>query len=169
MPRREPRRTRIIGDASQPDRVRVVDQRPQQALALRQMPDPLDGPRRHAHMHELGQPSARRDHPERRVLGTDQVPRRLRDPPQHHRERQVPDHHLVRPQQTSQPALGGHHLLCPLHQLREQLVQLQARKIREGQRTGLTPRCPQCPCPTFGGQPTRRVGVSITASRSCRW
>ena len=133
----EARRARVVGDARQPDRLGILDQRTQQPLALRQVPDPRHRFRGHAHVYELGQSTGRRDHPQRCVPRADQLPRRVRDPPQQHRQRQVPDHHLVRPQQPPQPPLGGHHLLRPLHQLPQQLVELQARQIGEGQPDGL--------------------------------
>ncbi len=57
----------------------------------------------------------------------------LDDPAQQCRQRQVPGHHLARVQQAAQPALGAHHLLGPLDQLAQQLVQLHPREVREGQ------------------------------------
>ena len=52
-------------------------------------------------------PPSGADHPQRRVARADQLARRLGDPPQQHRQRQIPDHHLVGPQQPPQPALGA--------------------------------------------------------------
>ena len=138
VPGREARRARVVGDAAQPDRLRVLDQRTQQPLALRQVPDLLHHVGRHADVDELGQIPVRADHPQRRVARTDQLPGRLRDPAQHHRQGQITGDHLGGPQQPAQPALGGHHLLRPLHQLPQQLVQLQPRQIRERQRSCVT-------------------------------
>jgi hypothetical protein len=39
---RESRRAGVVGDAPNPDRDRVLHQRPEQALALRQVSDVLD-------------------------------------------------------------------------------------------------------------------------------
>ena len=133
VPGREPARAAVVGQGGQSDRVRVIDQRPEQALALRQVPDPgrdLDG---HADVHELRQPTARRDHPQRGVAGTDQLPGRLGHVPQHRRQPQITDDELVGPQQTPQPALGAHHLLGPLDQLSQQLVELQPPQPRKHQ------------------------------------
>jgi hypothetical protein len=178
---RKARRARVVGDAGQSDRSRILDQRPQQSLALREVPDPLDCPRGHAHVHELGQSTRRRDHSQRRIARTHQLARRLHDPPEQHRQRQIPDHHLASPQQTPQPPLRGHHLLRPLHQLPQQLVQLQAGQIGEGQRNRLIGR-PVCtaighgiPLPSArpSVRPVRGIGISarqvfLAASRRTR-
>ena len=89
-------------------------------------------------MDELDQIPVRADHPQRRVARTDQLPGRVRDPAQHHRQGQITGDHLVGPQQPAQPALRAQHLLSPFHHLPQQLVQLQSRQIRERQRSCVT-------------------------------
>ena len=111
---------------------------PSSPLPCGSVPDPLHRVGRHADVDELGQSPSGRDHPQRRVARTDQLPGRLHDPPQHHRQGQITGDHLVGPQQPAQPALRAHHLLRPLHQLPQQLVQLQPGQIRERQRSRAT-------------------------------
>ena len=87
----------------------------------------------HADVHELGEPAVRGEHAERGVPGPDQLAGGLGDPAQHHRQGQPAGDRLGGAQQPAQPALGRHHLLRAIHQLRQQLVQLQARQVEERQ------------------------------------
>jgi hypothetical protein len=59
MARREARRARVVADAAQPDRPRVVDQRAEQSLALREVRDPADDDVGHPGVDELRQASGR--------------------------------------------------------------------------------------------------------------
>ncbi len=43
----------------------------------------------------------------------------------HHRQAEVRGHHLVRPQQPTQPALGGQDGLGAIHQLCERFIELE--------------------------------------------
>ena len=112
---------------AQPDRCGVVEQRAEQALALRKSPDPRDrvlgsmpswtnsasppdGP---------STPSAAYRAPTSSRAGVD-------DAPQDGGQVQARRYQLVGAQQGPQPALGTHDLLCPVDQLAEQLVELQA-------------------------------------------
>ena len=56
---------------------------------------------RHADVDELDQIPVRADHPQRRVARADQLPGRVRDPVQHHRQGQITGDHLVGPQQPA--------------------------------------------------------------------
>jgi hypothetical protein len=133
---RESGRARIVPEIMQPDRVRIIDQRTEQPLALREVTDSPDRVRGHPGVHELRQPALRREHPEGGVPRTDQFPGRLDDPQQHGIQTQVRDDRLIGPQQPAQPALGGPDLLRSLDQLVEKLIQFQAGHIGKGQSVG---------------------------------
>ena len=68
-----------------------------------------------------------RDHPERGVLGADELAGGLDDPTEHDGKREVADDQLVGAQQPPEPPLGGDHLLGAVDQLAEELVQLETR------------------------------------------
>jgi hypothetical protein len=126
----EPDRAQIIGDPVQPDRVRVVDQRSQQTLALGKVADLPGDLGVDAHVDELIQPAVRSDHTQRPVAGVHQLAGRLDDPVQNHCQVQFARDHPVRLQQPAQPAVGGAHVLGPVDQLREQLVELELGDVR---------------------------------------
>ena len=129
----EARRAGVVGEVAEPDRARLVDQGAEQALADRKVPDPVDEGRRETDVDELGQPAVRGEHAERGVAGADELPGRLHDAVQHLGQGQPARDHVVRAQETPQPPLGGEDLLCALDQLRQQLIELQPRQVREGQ------------------------------------
>ena len=106
---------------------------PSRPLPCGRCPIRVDDLGGHADVDELGEPAVGAITPERGVAGADQLPGRLDDAPQHRGQRQLAGDHLVGPQQTPQPALGGHDLLRALDQLRQQLIELQPRQVREGQ------------------------------------
>lgn len=142
--------------------MRIVDQHPQQALAVRQVPDPFDVLGGHTDMHELGQPTVRRDHPQRGIPGPDEIAGHLRDPPQHHRQAQVEGDHPAGVQQATQPPLSGHHLLGTRDQLLQQLIQLQTRHLHEPQFRVTTTAATATGTPATGGRVTGRGGRAHT-------
>jgi hypothetical protein len=99
--------------------MRIVDQRPEQALPSRQVPNPVHGLLIHPNVDELLQPAGRRQHPQGRIPGIHQSTGGLRDPPQHYRQGKITDDHLDGGQQCAQPALCRHDILRSGHQLRE--------------------------------------------------
>ena len=129
----EARRAGVVGEVAEPDRARLVDQGAEQALADRKVPDPVDEGRRETDVDELGQPAVRGEHAERGVAGADELAGRLHDAVQHLGQGQPARDHVVRAQEAPQPALGGEDLLRALDQLRQQLIELQPRQVREGQ------------------------------------
>jgi hypothetical protein len=76
----------------QPQRARLVDEQPEDALAGRQVPDLLAHLIAQPDVGELHQAAVRPDHPDRRVPRPDQLDRGLQDPGQHLRQRQVAGH-----------------------------------------------------------------------------
>ena len=113
MPRREPRRLRMTGQVSEPERDRLPDQQPEDPPAPGQLTDPGD------------QLPVTAQHPERRVPGTDKVPGRRHDLPQHHRQAHLPCYQGIGAQQSAQPSLGGQHIIRAIYQLHQQLIQFQ--------------------------------------------
>ena len=113
-------------------------------LTGRQVTDPVHLVGVHADMDELFQPAVRSDDAERAVPGVHQIAGGLHDVPEHHRQAQLAGDHRVRPQQPPQPALRGQHVLRPVGQLPDQLVQRQPRRIRKGQ---VRIRCDGRHCP----------------------
>ena len=103
----------------------MVDQGTEQAFADGQVPDSLGDHRGDTDVDELGQAAVGGEHAQRRVAGADEVAGGDGDAVQHVGQGQPAVDHLVGAQQAAQPALGGHHLLGPLHQLGQKLVQLQ--------------------------------------------
>ncbi|MEV4603365.1 hypothetical protein AB0K15_38980 [Amycolatopsis sp. NPDC049253] len=97
------------------------------------MPDPGEGVRIHADVHELLEPPVRTDHPECRVSRADQLVRGVDDPPQQRRESEVTGDHPGRPQKASQAALSADDFLGAFDQLGQQLVQLKPRLVGERQ------------------------------------
>jgi hypothetical protein len=93
-------------------------------------------------VHELDQRTGGPHDVEGGESGAHQLAGRLGGPVQHRGERQVAGHQLVGAQQTPEPALGAEHLLRPVDQLGQQLVEFQPGQVREGQGHGvvLAPR-----------------------------
>jgi hypothetical protein len=133
MPRREPRRRRMTGQVSEPQRDRLPDQQPEDPPAPGQLTDPGGQLLIHPGVHELFQLPVTAQHAERRVPGTDKLPGRAHDLPQHHRQAQLAGYQGIGPQQPAQPPLGGQHLIGALHQLPQQLIQLQPRHVSKTQ------------------------------------
>jgi hypothetical protein len=73
----------------------------------------------HPDVDEFGQMAVGGDHAQRNVPGSDEIAGSLHDPPQQHRQGQVANDHLVRPQQSPQAPLGGQHLLGAFDELSE--------------------------------------------------
>ncbi len=115
----------------------------------------------HADVDELGEAAVRGEHAERGVTGSDELAGGLGDPAQHHRQGQPTGDGLVGAQQPAQPALGRHDLLRPLHQLSQQLVQLQAGQVGERQLDRVPARVRRA-----GDRTGRRVGRCCRAPAS---
>ena len=78
--RGEPDGPDVVADVAQTDGAGVVDERAEESLAFRQVPDLLDGVRVHADVDELLQPTAvGADDAQRAVGGVDQLAGRLDD------------------------------------------------------------------------------------------
>ena len=120
-------------EVGEPDRDRLAGQQPQDAPAAGRLTDPRDQPAVHAGVHELLQPPVTADNAERRVPGAEKIPGSDDNPPQHHRQAQIPRYQRIRAQQPAQPPLRGLHVTGPVHQLRQQLIQLQPRHVRKTQ------------------------------------
>jgi hypothetical protein len=71
--RREPNRSRVVLDGPKPNRLGIVDQGAEEALTLRQMPDPRHGPLVQPDVHELGQSTVWSKHPKRSVPRSHQL------------------------------------------------------------------------------------------------
>ena len=80
----------MTGQVSEPQRDRLPDQQPENPLTPGQLADPSDQLLVHPCVHELFQLPVTAKHPESRVPGTDKVPGRLHNLPQHHRQAQLP-------------------------------------------------------------------------------
>src|SRR6476646_6388883 len=133
--RREPDRSRVVLDGPKPNRPGIVDQGAEEAFTLRQMPDPRHGPLVQPDVHELSQSTVWSKYPKRSVPRSHQLAPSLHDAPQHGRQGQVSGDRPVGGEQAPQPALSGQHLLGPNDDLGQQLIQLQARRIREHEPT----------------------------------
>ena len=135
MPRREPAERSSSPSRSSRIGARIVDQRPEQTLPLRQVPDPGDVLIGHADVDELGQMPVGGDHPERGVPSADssRAASTIRRSTTG-RARSEPIIWLARNSPRNRP-WGVDHLLGSRHQLLEQLIQGQSRHIRETQRT----------------------------------
>ena len=118
----------------QPDRPRIVDERPEHPAALGEVADRGHRLGWHAHVDELLQAAPRGDHPERAVLGVDQLDGRVHDALEHHRQLDGLDDGLRRLEQGAKPPLRVHDLARALHELLERPVELRPRMIGEGQR-----------------------------------
>jgi hypothetical protein len=123
----------MTGQVSEPERDRLPDQQPEDPLAPGQVTDPGDQLLAHACVHELFQLSVTAEHAECRVPGTDKVPRRRHDLPQHHRQAQLAGYQGIGAQQPAQPPLGGQHIIGAVYQLHQQLIQLQPWYVRKTQ------------------------------------
>ena len=132
---------------------KVVDQRPEQAFALGEAADVVDHVVGHAGVDELGKAPVGGDDAQRGVAGAHQLARGLGDVPQHGGEIEVADDQLDGLEQATETALGGYDLLGAVHQLPEELIQLQARQVREPQLDLLGCR--------------DRIGWPRTAHRAC--
>jgi hypothetical protein len=133
MARREPRRRRMTGQVSEPQRDRLGAQQPENPPAPGQLTDPFDQFLIHPFVHELFQLAVTAKHAERRVPGTDKVPGRPHDLPQHHRQAQLAGYQGIGTQQPAQAPLGGQHVVGAVYQLHQQLIQFQPRHVRETQ------------------------------------
>ena len=123
----------MTGQVSEPQRDRLPDQQPENPPAPGQLTDPAGQLLVHPCVHELFQLPVTAEHAERRVPGTDKVPGRPHDLPQHHRQAQLPGHQGIGAQQPAQPPLGGQHVIGAVYQLHQQLIQLQPRYVRKTQ------------------------------------
>ena len=123
----------MTGQVSEPQRDRLPDQQPENPPAPGQLTDPGGQLLIHPRVHELFQLPVPAQHAERRVPGTDQLPGRPHDLPQHHRQAQLPGYQGIGPQQPAQPPLGGQHVIGAVRQLPQQLIQLQPRHVRKTQ------------------------------------
>ena len=121
----------MSGQIGEPDRDRLADQQAQDPPALRKAADPADHPIVHAGVHELLQAPVAVKHTERRIPGADQLPGRRDDVTQHHRQPQVASHQRIRTKQPAQAALCGPHVIGALHQLFQQLIQLEPGHVRK--------------------------------------
>jgi len=99
---RHPDRAGVLGEHVETDRARVVDQRPQQAAALRGRPDPGDGLGVHPGVDELVQAAVVAQHPDRAVRGAHQLDSGLDDLSQRQRQVQVLHSQAVCLQQSTQ-------------------------------------------------------------------
>jgi hypothetical protein len=95
------------------------------------MTDPGDRLLVHTDMNELLQPAFRPDYPQRSVACVDQLTRCFDDASQDHRQGEVAHDRLVRAQQPTHPVLRRHHIMGAIHELAQQLIQLQQRRSRE--------------------------------------
>ena len=152
MSRRETRRRRMSGQVSKPDRDRLAGQQAQDPPARGQVADPRDQLAVHADVHELLKSPVAAQDAERRVPGAEQIPGRFHDLPQHHRQAQLPRYQRVRAQQPAQPPLGGEHVIGAVHQLRQQLIQFQPRRVRKTQSATASAPAPPGTCATGGGE-----------------
>ena len=123
----------MTGQVSEPQRDRLPDQQPEDPPAPGQLTDPSDQLLVHPCVHELFQLPVTAEHAERRVPGTDKVPGRRHDLPQHHRQAQLAGYQGIGAQQPAQPPLGGQHVIGAVYQLHQQLIQFQPRYVRKTQ------------------------------------
>ena len=86
-----------------------LDQHSEHAEALGQVTDARYGVGVHAQMDELLQQTVVADHPERGVLRADQIPSRLDDPTQHHRQGELAHDGPVCGEQALEALLSGAH------------------------------------------------------------
>ncbi|HEY5148331.1 MAG TPA: hypothetical protein VIJ23_00600 [Mycobacterium sp.] len=93
--------------------------------------DPGDQVLVHSRLDELLQLPVAAVHPDRGVPGSQQITGGVDDMAQQHRQAQIRGDRGVRAQQPPQPPLRGQHVLGPVPQLFEQLIQLQPGDIGE--------------------------------------
>ena len=112
-------------------------------------------------MHELLKLPVAAEHAERRVPGAEQIPGGADDLPQHHRQVQLARDQGIGAQQPPQPPLRGQHVARPVHQLHQQLIQLQPRHIGKGQPAS----CLRCARPARRlPDGRRRIGIARNTS-----
>ena len=158
VPRREPRRRGMSAEAGEPDRDRLADQQAQDPPAAGQVADRRHQVVVHAGVHELLKLPVAAEHAERRVPGTEKIPGRADDLPQHHRQAQVAGYQGIGAQQPAQPPLRGQHVAGPVHQLHQQLLQLQPRHVGKAQPAGRV----RGPCPA-----RRRTVLTCRGGHRC--
>ena len=122
---REPHRRLVGAEVGHPQRARVDDQLPEQALALRQRADPLDGLRVHSHVQEPLDAARGAQHAERGVARLDEVDGRVHDAPQGRVEIEALGDGEHRVQEALCPVPRGDDLRKPVLDLAEQLVEPQ--------------------------------------------
>ena len=91
----------MTGQVSEPQRDRLPDQQPEYPPTPGQLTDPSDQLLVHPCVHELFQLPVTAKHAERRVPGTDKVPGRPHDLPQHRRQAQLAGYQGVGAQQPA--------------------------------------------------------------------
>ena len=123
----------MTGQVSEPQRDRLPDQQPENPPAPGQLTDPSDQLLVHPCVYELFQLPVTAQHAERRVPGTDKVPGRRHDLPQHHWQAQLAGYQGIGAQQSAQPPLGGQRIIGAVYQLHQQLIQFQPRHVRKPQ------------------------------------
>ncbi len=151
----EPVRRGVGGDLVQPQRLRPVDDQPEQTVPAGQLADQLTLVVADAVVDERPQRvlGAGAEDPERRVAGAGQLAGDLDDPGEQTVEGQVrgdADHGV---EQELEPALVRHHPVHPLEQLAQQVVELGPGERREGGRG----RGVRCAVPTRVGRSVRRT------------
>ena len=120
----------MVRDVREPQRARIADQPPEQAVPLRPMINRSDLCFVQADRNELGQPAVLADHPQRTVPCVDQCDRGLHDPAEYRLKLRTAAHRENRLQQAMHPVAGRDHGLKPALKLGQQVIQLQIRQDR---------------------------------------
>ena len=126
----------MSAEVSEADRDRFASQQAQDPAAAGEVADLRHKGVVHAVMHELLKFPVGTDHAECRGAGAEKIPRGADDLPQHHRQPQVAGYQGIGTQQPAQPPLCGQQVTGPLHQLHEQLIQLQPWHVRKAKAAG---------------------------------
>ncbi len=123
---READRHVVPAEVAQAQRGRVLDQQPEQALALGQVAHGGTRPFVHAHVDELGQIVARAEDPQRAVAGSDEIDGGLDDALQRRVELQTGRDGEDGAEQLLHVVTRGHDLVHAVSHLVEQLVEVAA-------------------------------------------
>ena len=120
----------MAAELAQPQRLRVLDEQPQNPPTVWQVAD--SGPRRlvEPDVNEVPQRPVGADDAQCSVLRINEVASQLDDPPQHRRQAQVTADRHDRIKQTLHPVVHLQDFFGATDQLPEQLIELQVRQHR---------------------------------------
>jgi hypothetical protein len=126
---------RVGTEVLQPNRLRLLDECPEQAVTLGQVPDARCELLVDAHVDELLEVTVWRDDAERAVLRVNEIDGRLDNPSQHCGEIDEFTERPIGLQQAAQPSLGEKNLVRLRDQIGDSDIEPPAWAVRKRERT----------------------------------